>query len=127
MEKKEIIKFWAISAKNDLETANWLFEGKRYLPCLFFCHLSIEKMLKAIIIKKNAEFQPIHNLVRLANLSKLPVTDEIKNRLSDISEFNIRARYDDYKYQLYKKANKIFTQKYLINTKRIIKWLKTYL
>ncbi len=41
------IDYWTSSAKDDLVTAKILIEKERYLHGLFFCHLVIEKALKA--------------------------------------------------------------------------------
>ena len=47
MEPKEHIEYWLKSAGHDLESAETLFEQKRYDWCLFLGHLVIENMLKA--------------------------------------------------------------------------------
>jgi len=127
MNENGIVKNWSNASKQDLETAEILFENKKYHHTLFFCHLSIEKYLKAIIIKTTKKAPPlIHDLVRLAEKTDIKLTDKIKNELADISAFNIQARYDDHKLNFYKKANKRFTAKYLKTTKEILLWLKGY-
>jgi AbiV family abortive infection protein len=127
MNGNEIVKNWFNASKQDLETAVILFENKKYHHALFFCHLSIEKYLKAIIIKTTKKAPPlIHDLVRLAEKTDIKLTDKIKNELADISAFNIQARDDDHKLSFYKKANKRFTAKYLKTTKEILLWLKGY-
>lgn len=127
MNENEIIKNWSDASKQDLETAEILFENKKYHHALFFCHLSIEKYFKAIIVKATKKAPPlIHDLVRLAEKTDIKLTNKIKNELADISAFNIQARYDDYKLSFYKKANKRFTAKYLKITKEILIWLKEY-
>jgi HEPN domain-containing protein len=127
MNGKDIVKNWFNASKQDLETAVILFENKKYHHALFFCHLSIEKYLKAMIVKKMKKAPPlIHDLVRLAEETDIKLTDKIKNELGDISAFNIQARYDDHKLSFYKKANKRFAAKYLKTTKEILLWLKGY-
>ncbi len=128
MNENEIVKNWSDASKQDLETADILFENKKYHHALFFCHLSIEKYLKAIIIRTTKTAPPlIHDLVRLAEKTDIKLTNKIKNELADISAFNIQARYDDYKLSFYKKANKRFTAKYLKMTKEILIWLNEHL
>jgi len=127
MNENEIVKNWSDASKQDLETAEILFENEKYHHALFFCHLSIEKYLKAIIVKTTKKAPPlIHDLVRLAEKTDIKLTNKIKNELADISAFNIQARYDDYKLSFYKKANKRFTTKYLKITKEILIWLREY-
>ncbi|MBI5746475.1 MAG: HEPN domain-containing protein [Nitrospirae bacterium] len=47
--EQQIIEYWSMASKQDLEAAEILFENKKYHHALFFCHLSIEKTLKANI------------------------------------------------------------------------------
>jgi len=44
---------WFNQADYDLETAHFLFGGGRYFYAVFYCHLSIEKMLKGVWVKKS--------------------------------------------------------------------------
>ena len=126
--EQQIIEYWSTASKQDLEAAEILFENKKYHHALFFCHLSIEKILKAIIVKTTQEAPPLmHDLVRLAERTGIKISAKQKNELSEISTFNIEARYDDYKLSFHKKANKRFTSKYITMTKRILKWLSNYL
>ena len=67
MNIKEIIDYWLKSAEEDLKTAKSLFKSKRYHHCLFFCHLFIEKIIKALVVKKTKRQSPYgHNLLRLS-------------------------------------------------------------
>lgn len=57
------IEYWANSAQDDMETADILIEKEKFLQGLFFCHLVIEKMLKAFYVKVTKDFAPrSHNL-----------------------------------------------------------------
>ena len=42
---------WLKQAEYDLETAEYLFSGGRYLYSVFMCHLAIEKALKGLYEK----------------------------------------------------------------------------
>lgn len=127
-QEQDIIKYWHTASKQDFETAKILVANKRYHHALFFCHLSIEKSLKAIIVKKTKTAPPlIHDLVRLSEKTGIEVSEERKNNIAEISTFNIEARYDDYKLSFYKKATKPFTIKYFSMTKEILLWLNEYL
>jgi|SRR3989338_589557 len=126
--EQKIIKYWSTASKQDFETAEILFKNKKYHHALFFCHLSIEKFLKAIIVKTTQGAPPLlHDLVRLAERTSINLSAKQKNELAEVSTFNIEARYDDYKLSFYKKANKRFTLKYITMTRRILKWLSKYL
>jgi len=125
MNKDEIIKYWFDASESDLDLCNSLFDNKRYSYSLFFLHLSIEKLLKALIVKNtklNAPFE--HNLIRLVEIAKISCTEEQLDLLSDITTFNIKARYDDYKNQFYKIATSEYSQKYISKANELIIWLK---
>jgi AbiV family abortive infection protein len=125
--EKEVVKYWLTASKEDFDSAEILFENRKYHHALFFCHLSIEKILKAIIVKSTKTAPPlIHDLIRLAEKAKLPLNDSQINELAEITTFNIQARYDDYKLSFRKKAKKRFSLKYLEKTKEILQWLSKY-
>lgn len=128
MNINEIIKYWVKSAEEDFKTAQSLFKTKRYHHCLFFCHLFIEKILKALVSKKINKPAPYgHNLLRFAELTGLKFSKPQLDLLDEISPFNIEARYNDYKFQFYKKATKEYTKKYLEKAEEIYLWLKEQL
>lgn len=60
------VEYWMNGARDDLLTAEVLFQRKRDLHGLFFCHLVIEKALKAHVVKSTKEIAPrTHNLILL--------------------------------------------------------------
>lgn len=123
-DEQKIIHYWSETSKQDFETAEILFENKKYSHALFFCHLSIEKILKALVVEKKHIAPPLlHDLVRLAEKAGLELSFKIKTQLAEINSFNIQARYDDYKLSFYKKAKKRFAAKYVAITKEILLWL----
>ena len=67
MVKNDKIKYWLKTADQDWRVANHLFEKGDYSYALFFGHLTIEKILKAIFINKKDKTPPFsHNLVYLS-------------------------------------------------------------
>ena len=120
------IEYWRTSANRDWKTALGLFELKRYDSCLFFCHLSLEKMLKAIVVIKTRKKAPqIHDLAELANRSKLELTDEQLINLRLITTFNIQCRYDNVKFNFYKICTRDYTEKHLNISHKLFIWLKS--
>ena len=53
--KEEHIDFWLTQADDDWTAVDTLFKGRNYLQSLFFAHLVIEKICKALWIKHNME------------------------------------------------------------------------
>lgn len=114
MTKAQATALWKRGAMEALDTAVKLFQLKKYDHSLFFVHLAVEKILKALYISKKGSAPPYtHNLVRLAQEAGRALDENSKNQLDEISGFNISARYEDYKLQLYKKANKAYTAKWV--------------
>ena len=76
------IAYWIDTAKSDLDTADLLIRECRFLHGLFFCHLAIEKGIKAHVVKTTMEIPPkSHNLIYLIDLTELTVTEQDENLL----------------------------------------------
>lgn len=123
----EHINYWLDSAAHDLDTAEHLFKSGKYDWCLFIGHLVLEKTLKAMFVFKNNNKVPpkMHNLVKLAAIAKINLNQEQEIFLGDVNDFNLEARYPDYKQEFYKKCTKTFTERYFSKIKEYYKWLKS--
>jgi len=123
----EHVKHWIDSADNDLESAQILFNSKKYDWCLFLGHLVIEKAIKAIFVLNNQNKIPpkTHNLVNLADLSNLKLNSHQEVFLGQVNGFNIEARYPQYKQELYKLCTKDFAADYFHRIKDFYKWIKS--
>ena len=120
MTAVDIIKYWRDSAADAFDTSEKLFSVGKYQHCLFFLHLALEKVIKAVYIQKKAEAAPpIHDLVRLSERAEIQIGIEEKEDLAEISTFNIAARYDDYKLQFYKKATFEYTTGWFGKSKKL--------
>jgi len=117
--KNQKIKFWLDGSIKDRKTALDLYKLKHYDWCLFLWHLSLEKIIKANIIDNNKEIIFIHNLIKLAQNTKVGLLDEELKLLATINSFNLNTRYDYYKYSFYKKCSSIFTRKWVIICRKI--------
>jgi len=61
--KKQIL-YWADEADSAVHSAGILLKKKKYLHGWFFCHLTIEKISKAHVIKATNQIPPkSHNLI----------------------------------------------------------------
>lgn len=64
MRIKKLRQYWLDGYEDALLTAEKLFEAKRYNHCLFFGHLALEKLLKAVIVAKTKTHAfPTHDLL----------------------------------------------------------------
>lgn len=125
MTNKEIIGYWLNSSDDDYETMNSLLEKGHYIWALFLGHLVLEKLLKAYYVKEvDMNVPHTHALTNIADLSHLNLTEEQKDFLDEVTTFNIKSRYPDYKNRFNKKATKEFTENYLDKIKEFRLWLK---
>lgn len=67
------------------------------LIVLFFCHLSVEKLLKAFVVRNTREFPPkIHNLNRLLELSGVELDNTALKLLDILMIYQIEGRYPNH-------------------------------
>ena len=120
-------KYWLDSSDDALDTARRLIRGKKYVHAMFFLHLAVEKILKGLYINQNKEDAPIgHNLHKLAEkIKNIGITGENNKILTQITAFNIAARYDDYKQSFYRACTEKFAKEYMKKGKELILWLKS--
>jgi HEPN domain-containing protein len=124
LDKKQTIQYWLESAEDDWKVSNHLFEKGDYPYSLFFGHLTIEKILKAIYVDRLNESPPYtHRLVYLAEKISLNPTVEQLELLETITDFNMEARYPDEKFSFKKRCTKDFTEKHLRDIQVIREWL----
>jgi len=90
------IAYWRDGAVEDWEVARDLLKDRRIRHGLFFIHLAFEKLLKAHVCRHTNNLAPrSHNLVRLAELAQLMLTQVQLDILADINIFNMEGRYPD--------------------------------
>lgn len=114
MTQEKAVKIWVEGAEDALDTCNKLFKSKKYHHALFFLHLALEKIIKALYISKLDQSPPyVHNLKELCKLMDLGLTKEELKQFDEISEFNVSARYEEYKYKIYKRATKEYSENWI--------------
>jgi HEPN domain-containing protein len=125
MDIQKQIEYWRKSSEEDFAAAQSLLEKGHFRHSLFFAHLSIEKMLKAHVVKQTKEMPPkIHDLVRLSQIAELNLEKEKKDYLREFMAYLLEGRYPD-SQQI--PMNKHFVKSELAGAKEMLKWLKTKL
>ena len=120
-----ISSFWVESSEKDWKTMGHLLKSKDYAWALFLGHLVIEKLLKAMVVKQTNSHPPfIHSLTSLARSVDVELSNDKLNWLEEINSFNMNARYDDVKFEFYKKCTKQFAAEWVEKIKILRKWLK---
>lgn len=128
MDTQKVKDFWVEEAEESLKVAEHLFEKQDFSYALFFGHLAIEKLLKAIYVIKQGEQAPyIHNLTRLAEIIEITLTETQREQLIKITAFNLESRYPDEKRSFRKKCTMDFTRLELQQIREMFTWLKSML
>ena len=84
----------------------------------------LEKLLKACYVQKHKSHAPFtHNLLRLAELTELPLSADYTDWLDEITSFNMNARYNDFKREFYKRCTLEFTSLWFERIKEIRTWI----
>ena len=105
-----VIQHWIDSSEENYRSMHNLLKSKEYSWALFLGHLVLEKLLKALYVKKFHEHAIFkHDLLRLARNIELELPTNFEEWLDEISTFNLNARYDNYKYNFNKLCKKEFT------------------
>lgn len=125
MEKDKLVSHWLESADRNAKLAEDLFNLGHYSWCLFMWQLAIEKALKARVVSLDKELLYTHDLVKLAEMAEMELSLDRLNELEEITTYNLEARYEDYKKEFYKKANKEYTDKWRSKCTELYKWIKT--
>jgi HEPN domain-containing protein len=82
-EIEKTIKYWLESASYDLDTGRTLLESKRFPYALFFGHLALEKILKALVVKATKQHAPYtHSLPFLASQTNLEIPETTVDQLA---------------------------------------------
>jgi HEPN domain-containing protein len=97
MDRETLIKFLLDQADDDLGAANALLEAGYYAQSLFWGHLVLEKLLKALWIYHNNDinYPHIHNLLRLLKECNTDPNDKQIIFLAEMNQFQATGRYGD--------------------------------
>jgi HEPN domain-containing protein len=116
------IDYWIKGAEDDIVTAELLIRERRTLHGLFFCHLVIEKAIKAHVVKTTGDIAPrSHNLIYLSENIGLQLNEETSIFLGILMRYQLQGRYPDYNPIL---PDVQTVQAYLEKTKKLMQWLK---
>ncbi|MBU4304329.1 MAG: HEPN domain-containing protein [Candidatus Omnitrophica bacterium] len=116
---------WIKQAEYDIETAQVMLDSERYIYCVFMSHLSIEKALKALYVKKSSKNpSKTHSLVYLAQSIHLELPERIKEFLEMLDEVSVPTRYPEELEKLLKEYTENRTKTLLDKSKEALEWLK---
>lgn len=116
---------WLRQADYDMDTAEFMFNGGRYVYAIFMCHLSIEKALKGLYQHKLAETPPkTHNLIYLLNKVHIKPEECIGKFLIKLNEASVVTRYPEQLSKLQRDFTQPIVEDILLKNKEALKWIK---
>lgn len=125
MGKIKSFEEWFKQAKYDIGTAHAMLEKGKYIYCVFMCHLSVEKALKALYAKILDENPPkIHSLVYLAQRTRVKLPSRIRDFLENLDKISVPTRYPEELGKLLKEYGKGKTRDVFTKSKRALKCLE---
>ncbi|MBE7561022.1 HEPN domain-containing protein [bacterium] len=88
------MRYWQEGSDEEWSVAEILLEKGKYRQALFFGHLALEKILKALVVRATEEIPPrIHNLRTLAEMTGCKVPNDVMIELRNVEAHQIRGRY----------------------------------
>lgn len=125
MTKEDYIKYWVDTAEKDWSSAEDLFKTQHFVHALFFAHLCLEKLCKAVWVKHNENNHPprIHNLVYLLKQTNIDLSDEQIDFMLLFNDFQLEGRYPDYQQKIYSRCDEKTTNEWLNKAKEYKLWL----
>ncbi len=122
MDINKQIEYWKSGACNDIETAELLIKNNKLLHGLFFCHLVIEKIIKAHVVKFTKNVPPkSHDLLYLLKISDIELDNEDSEFFGLMMKYQLEGRYPEY-YPMPPSREK--SDEYLSRTKDLLRCLK---
>jgi HEPN domain-containing protein len=118
-------QLWLEDADYDLESAKAMLESKRYFFVVFMCHLTIEKLLKAVIVERLGIQPPkIHGLIALATRTTLTVPVKHRKLVNELDDMGVITRYPDGRRAIAASLTDKRVSGFYKRTIEFAKWLK---
>jgi len=119
-----IVQHWRDSSEQNYTTMQNLIKTKEYSWALFIGHLVVEKLIKALYVKKNQQ-HPLykHDLLYLIKKIDIELPLNYDEWLDEITTFNLNARYDDYKQSFYTRCTPEFSKEWIDKIEILRQWL----
>jgi len=124
---KEQLKYdeWFFQSDYDLETAQYMLQSGRNVYCIFMCHLSLEKALKGLFIKRLNQHPPkLHDLMYFVEKLELNTENTHWEFLKWINRMAIPTRYPENLRDMIKMFPNDETDSIFLQTKLVQQWIK---
>ena len=130
MNAHEKYEYWLDIAQYDLDSAETMLSGKRWLYVVFMCQQSIEKLVKGLyVLYIDDNIPKTHNIrvlvEKFENLLPESITDDCYDLFEDLTIYYLSGRYADYKQKMSERLNEQTATDFLNRTKEVFSWLLT--
>ena len=125
MTREEHISLLVTQAQDDFGAANALAASGYFAHALFWSHLVMEKLCKALWMKKrnSINYPYIHNLIKLLDGASANLSEEQMIYYADMNQFQVMGRYTDTLQAIEKTVTKEICDLYFSKTKTEMTWL----
>jgi HEPN domain-containing protein len=130
MSSQEKFEYWLDIAQYDLQTAETMLVGGRWLYVAFMCQQAVEKLAKGLYILYLDDNVPrMHNIGTLIGYfeNKLPVEipKETRKLFEKLSASYLNDRYPEYRLKLSARFKEPEAKALYSQTKEVFAWLLT--
>ncbi len=113
------------SSDYDYKTAEYMLQTGRYIYVIYMCHISIEKILKALIHETSGKLPPkTHDLIYLTKLAEVKLSEDLLNFIGKINNASVATRYPEDLSRLISSYPEGVAREYLDKTKEVLEWIK---
>lgn len=117
---------WLKGAEYDLESARYMLTSGRNLYVVFLCHLTLEKILKALVSEITQSQSPrSHDLVYLIKRSGVSLESGHLDFIGMLNNASIVTRYPEDIQQAINEYSSEIAASYLRRTEEVVNWLRT--
>jgi HEPN domain-containing protein len=118
-------KEWFRQSDYDYDTAMFMHESGRYFYAVFMCHLSIEKALKGLYLKRMKAVPPkIHVLNYFIGKLNLILPEDLAGFIDNMDDAGVATRYPETLKEISSKYKKNDTLIILTKAKEVLDWTK---
>lgn len=108
-----------------METAEYMFSGGRAFYAVFMVHLSVEKALKGLYLKRLQTIPPkTHNLILLLNETGLTPDEDMHKFIIRLNEASVTTRYPEDLKKLIQHFDNETVRKILSRGREFLKWIE---
>src|SRR5882724_1137421 len=116
---------WVEDAEYDLQSAKAMLDSGRYFFVVFMCHLTIEKLLKSVIVERQGLEPPrIHNLFGLIARAGLTIPAERHPLINELDNMSVVTGYPDGRRAIASTLTDENTTALYERTVELAQWLK---